>query len=153
MTEGILYYFTKPDLNRPIEEQYVAEIDGVKKSFVNQEDAILYLFDNGVNKFKRLTKELHEYKNPNNLPTYELWHIENRVGYVLHGHESYVNENNKIKKRKAYIWRFVGFGQSCFAKTEDKLKEKVKRLIQRYEKKPKEFGYNTYPYFTQYFRS
>lgn len=62
MSEGILFFFTKPDPFRPIEEKYVTEINSERKSFLHEDDAMLYLFDNGIKTFKRLTKETHEYK-------------------------------------------------------------------------------------------
>lgn len=152
MVEGVLFHFTKPDPNWPIEKKYVKKIDGKRKSFIHQNDAMLHLFDNGVRKFRRLTKEIREYKNISNLPVYQFWHIENRVGYVLYDYEPYIDDQDNFKKRRAFVWRFVGFGRSCFAKTKKKLAEKVRDLIHEYNNKPAELGYNTYPYFTRYYR-
>ena len=152
MAEGILYFLTKPDPHRPVEEQYVTEIKGKRKSFIHQDDAMLYLFDNGIKTFKRLTKEIHEYKDITKISAYEFMHIDNRVGYVLYGHEPYIDEDNNVKKRGAYVWRFIGFGRSCFAKTEDELRDKVLTLINRYNKDPENLGYNTYPYYTKHYR-
>ena len=90
MTIGLLFYFTKPDPLRPIEEKYVTDINGERNSFVKEQDAMLYLFDKGIRKFHRLTKELTEYKDSSKLPSYEFWHIDNRVGYVLYEYELYM---------------------------------------------------------------
>src|SRR5690625_4407788 len=117
MTVGLLFHFTKPDPLRPMEEKYVTDINGKRESFVKEQDAMLYLFDQGIRKFHHLTKELTEYKDSSKLPLYEFWHIENRVGYVLHEYELYVDENNEVKRRRAYSFRFIGFGRSCFAET------------------------------------
>lgn len=152
MSFGYLYYFTKFDPDRPIEEKYVTEINGERKSSVKQEDAMLYLFDNGITNFHRLTQELSEYKNPANLPVYEFWKIENRIGYVLNEYELYLNNDNEVKKRKAFSFRFIGFGRSCYAETKEELKEKVKNTINEYSNAPIEKGYKTYPYYTQYYR-
>lgn len=151
MTVGLLFYFTKPDPLRPIEEKYVTDINGERKSFVKEQDAMLYLFDQGIRKFHRLTKELTEYKDSSKLPSYEFWHIDNRVGYVLYEYELYM-EGDEVKRRKAYSWRFVGFGRPCFAPTKEELFLKVKSLIQEYKNEPAEKGYYTYPYYTQYYR-
>lgn len=152
MSYWILYFFTKPDPNRPVEEQYIAEIQGNRKSFINKDDALLYLFDNGIKKFKRLTKEVHEYKDITKIPTYEFMHVENRVGYVLYDYEAFIDENNNVKKRRAFVWRFIGVGRSCFAKTKEELEQKVISLIHDYNKKPEELGYKTYPYYTKHYR-
>lgn len=152
MNEGRLYFFNKPDPDRPIEEKYVTEIEGKRKSFMRQEDAMLYLFDNGVRKYQYLTKEAEEYVDITKVATYELWYIENRVGYVLYDYEQYVDENNEVKKRRAYVWRFVGFGRSCFAATKEELEEKVLSLIHHYNEDPKEHGHNTYPFYTRHYR-
>lgn len=77
MSKGILYFFTKPDPYRPIEEQYVTEINGERKSFIHQDDTMLYLFDNGIKTFRRLTKEIHEYKDITKVPIYEFMHVAN----------------------------------------------------------------------------
>lgn len=152
MNQGILFYFTKPSPNRPIDEQYVAEIKGERTSFVHQNDAMLYLFDNGVRKFRRLTKEVKGYKNIKNIPFFEFWHIQNRVGYLVHGYQRYIDENDKVKQKRAYVWSFVGFGRVCFAETKEELKSKVLERIEEYRKIPPVKGYNTYPYFTRYYR-
>lgn len=152
MTEGRLYFLNKPDPDRPIEEKYVIEIKDQRKSFIHQDDAMMFLFDNGIRNYKYLTKEVSEYKDITKVPTYEFWQIENRVGYVLYDFEVYVDENNEMKKRKAFVWRFVGFGRSCFAKTKNELKEKVLSLINHYSEDPEERGYNTYPFYTRYYR-
>src|SRR5699024_2582465 len=112
----------------------------------------LFLFDNGIKKLRRLTKELTEYKDYSKLPIYEFWQIENRVGYVLYEYEPYIDGSEKVKRRRAYSWRFIGFGRSCFAPTKDELKEKVKGLIHEYNNAPAERGLLTYPYYTQYYR-
>ncbi len=153
MSEGKLYYLTTPDPNRPIEEQFVVEIDdkGIKKSFVNQENAIIFLYKNGIKKYKYLTKPIAEYINPKMIKVYEIWQIENRIGYVLYDYEKYVDENNEVKKKRAYIWRFVGFGHSCFAQTKEELKEKVLMLIHEYQEDPEQRGYNTYPFYSRYY--
>lgn len=80
VTEGRLYFLNKLDPNRPIEEKYVTEINGNRESFINQDDALLFLFDNGIKNYKYLTKEVSEYKNLDNLLSYELWQLRNRVG-------------------------------------------------------------------------
>jgi hypothetical protein len=152
LAEGRLYFFNKPDPNRPVDENYVAEIDGKRKSFVRKEEAMLFLFDNGIRSYKNLTKEEKDYKNFAQVPTCEFWHIENRVGYVLNDYEQYVDENDEVQKRRAFVWRFVGFGRSCFAPTKEELEEKVQSLIQQYKEDPKEQGFNTYPYYTRYYR-
>lgn len=59
---------------------------------------MLYLFDNGIKQFNRLTKEIYEYKDPTKLPTYEFWHIKNRVGYVSYDYEPYIDKDNKVRK-------------------------------------------------------
>jgi DNA polymerase III subunit epsilon len=152
MSEGRLFFFNKPDPNRPIEDKYVTEIDCQRKSFMEKEAAMLYLFDNGVRTFKYLTKELLEYKDIKKLPTYEFWHLENRVGYVLYDFEPYVDDNGEVQKRKAFVWRFVGYGRSCFAETKEALKEKVLSLIQHYKADPEDCGHNIYPFYTKYHR-
>ncbi|MEH7249254.1 hypothetical protein V7114_21060 [Neobacillus niacini] len=123
------------------------------KSFINKEDAMIYLFDHGVRTFKYLTKALSEYKDYRKLPIYEFWHLDNRVGYILYDFEQYVDENDEIKKRKAYVWRFVGFGRSCFAPTRKELGAKVLNLILQYRADPEECGRNTYPFYTKYYRN
>jgi hypothetical protein len=51
---GRLFFLTTPDPGRPIEETYIAEIDIIgSKSFVTKEEALLFLFDNGVKTRKR----------------------------------------------------------------------------------------------------
>jgi hypothetical protein len=152
LIEGRLYFITKPDPDRPIELKYRTEFDETQKWFEKQEDALLFLFDNGVRKFQFLTKELSEYKSLKNLQTLELWHLENRVGYVLYDYQSYVDEKDEVKKRKAYIWRFVGYGRSCFAKTKEELNDKVLSLIHYYKEDQENCGHNTYPYYTRYYR-
>lgn len=152
MTIGLLFYFTKPDPLRPIEEKYVTDINGERNSFVKEQDAMLYLFDQGIRKFHRLTKELTEYKDSSKLPLYEFWHIENRVGYVLYENEFYL-EDDEVKRRKAYSWRFIGFGRPCFAQTKEELFIKVNSIIQEHKNAPTEKGYYTYPYYTQYYRN
>jgi len=152
MSKGLLFYFTNPDPLRPVEEKYVTEIDGERKSFLHQEDAMLYLFDNGITNFHRLTKELSEYKDSSKLPLYEFWQIQNGVGYVLHEYEQYMDENKEVKRRRAYSFRFIGFGRSCFAATKEDLQEIVKQLIHDYNEAPMEKGYLIYPYYTKYYR-
>ena len=153
MNEGRLYFLNTPDPNRPIEEKYITEIEGQRKSFVREEDALLYIFDNGVRTYKYLTKEALKYKDFNKLPTYEFWHIGNRVGYVLYHFEPYVDENNEVKKRKAFVWRFVGFGRSCFSQNREELKEKITKLINHYKEDPEERGFNIYPFYTKHYRN
>lgn len=152
MIDGRLYFFNKLDPNRPIDEKYVVEIDGERTSFVKEEDAYIYMFDQGVKTYQYLTKEASEYKNLKQVLVYEFWHLENRVGRVLYGDENYVDENGEIKKRKAYVWRFVGFGRSCFAPTKEELEEKVLEHIKEYQADPEDRGFNTYPYYTRYNR-
>lgn len=152
MSEGILYFFTKPDPHRPIEEKYITEINGERQSFIHEDNAMLYLFDNGIKAFKKLTKETYEYKNIAQIPAFEFMHVENRIGYVLYGHEPYVDESGNIKKRRAFVWRFIGFGRSCFAVTKEELKESVLALINQYNNAPEELGYKTYPYYTKHYR-
>lgn len=152
LKEGRLYFLNTPDPNRPVELKYLAEFAENQKWFEKQEDALIYLFDNGVNVYKYLTKELEKYKNLNNLLTYELWHLENRVGYVTYGDEQYYDENNELKKRKSFIWRFIGHGRSCFAETQEELKVKVLSHTNYYKEDPEDQGYNTYPYYTKYYR-
>lgn len=152
MKEGRLYFINTPDPNRSVELKYLSEFSENKKWFENQEDALIYLFDNGIRKYTYLTKELSKYKSSENLLTYELWHLENRVGYVTYGDEQYYDENKQLKKRKSYIWRFIGHGRSCFAETQEELKDKVLSLIHHYKEDPEACGYNTYPYYTRYYR-
>lgn len=152
LKEGKLYFINTPDPNRPVEFKFLAEFEKNQKWFEKQEDALIFLFDNGVNTYKYLTKELNKYKNLNNLLTYELWHLENRVGYVTYGDELYYDENREIKKRKSYIWRFIGHGRSCFAETQEELRNKVLTHIHHYKVDHEERGYNTYPFYTKYYR-
>lgn len=140
MLDGRLYFFNKPDLDRPIDEKYVVEINGKRKSFVKEEDALIYMFDLGVKTYQSLTKEVSEYKNIKQVPIYEFWHIENRVGRILYDYEFFVDESGETQKRKAYIWRFVGFGRSCFAPTKEELKELVLTEILEYKKDSGERG-------------
>jgi len=65
--------------------------------------------------------------------TYELVQIENRVGTLLYDYEHYVDENNNVKKCKSFVWRFVGFGRSCFAPTKEELIELVRKQIHEYQ--------------------
>ena len=153
MKVGYLFYFSKPDPLRPIGENYVTEINGERKSFAKEHDAMIYLFDKGIRKFHRLTKELNDYKDPSKLPLYEFWHIENRVGYVAYEYELYVDENDEIKRRRAYSFRFVGYGRPCFAETKEELEVKVRKLIREYNNAPEEKGYKKYPYYTKYYRN
>lgn len=152
MTEGKLYFLNKSDPNRPIELKYLAEFDDTQKWFEKEEDALIFLFDNGVRKYRYLTKELLDYKNLKGIQTFELWHLENRVGYVSYGYDSYYDKNDKMLQKRAYIWRFIGFGRSCFAETPEELKYKVICLINHYNEDPEECGHNTYPFYTQYYR-
>ncbi|MDX5476381.1 MAG: hypothetical protein LPK00_12675 [Bacillaceae bacterium] len=152
MHKGTLYFFTKPDPNRPIENKYVTEINGDRNSFMNKDDAFLYLFVNGVKEFKYLTKELDEYKNTDKTISYEFMHIENRVGYVIYDFEPFIDENNKMQKRKAYVWRFIGFGRSCFAISKDELKRKVINLLEQYKLEGETKGYYKYPFYTRHYR-
>lgn len=100
LKEGKVYFINTPNPNRPIELKYLAEVDDdTLEWFEKQEDALIFLFDNGVRKYKYLTKELSEYKSLKNLQTYELWHIGNRVGYVSYDYERYVDHNNEIQKK------------------------------------------------------
>lgn len=147
MSYGTLYFFTKPDPHRPIEEQYVAEIGNDRTSFVDESDAMLYMFDNGIKTFKKLTKEANTYKDLTKIPTYEFHQIEHRVGYVTYGHEPYVDENDTVKRRRSFVWRFIGFGYPCFAKTKEELKVVVSKLITEHNNAPTKLGYNTYPYY------
>jgi hypothetical protein len=78
MTDGILNFLNTPDPIRPIEEKYIAEVNGLTKSFINKEDAMIFLFDHGVRTFKYLTKAISEYKDYRKLPTFEFWHLDNR---------------------------------------------------------------------------
>lgn len=151
MSEGLLFFFSKPVSYRPIEEKYVTEINGDRKSFIHEHDAMLYLFENGIRKFKRLTKEVDEYADITNLNTYEFWQMDHRIGYVLYGYEPYYDENGDVKKRRAYIWRFVGFGRSCFAPTIEELKDKVLKVIHNHKQDPEKRGFNKYPYYTKYY--
>ncbi|MCM3667910.1 hypothetical protein M3181_02700 [Mesobacillus maritimus] len=80
MTEGKLFFFNKPDPPRPIENKYVTEINGLRKSFMRKEEALLHLFDNGISSYKFFTKEEKDYVNILKVPKYEFWQIENRVG-------------------------------------------------------------------------
>lgn len=152
MKEGKLYFLNTPDPNRPIENKYIVEFDEIEKSFDKQEDALIFLFDNGIRKYQFLTKKLNEYKSLKNIKRYESWQLENRVGYVTQDYEWYTDEKNELKKRKAYVWRFVGYGRSCFAKTKEELKNKVLSLIHYYREDPDKCGHNTYPFYTRYYR-
>lgn len=156
LTEGKLYFLNKPNPNRPIEDKYIAEIEGQRKAFEKEEAVMLFLFDNGVRTYKYLTKEDLEYKDLKkhlkNSPTYEFWKIENRVGYVSYSFELYVDGNGEVKQRKAFVWRFIGFGRSCFAQRQEELKEKVTELIKYYKEDPEKRGFNTYPFYTKHYR-
>jgi hypothetical protein len=152
LSEGILYFFNQVDPNRPVDEKYVTEIEGKRKGFVHKEDAMLYLFDNGIKTFKYLTKEASYYRDISKTPTYEFWQLQNRVGYVLYDFEPYLDEEGKVKRKRAYVWRFVGFGRSCFAKTKEELKEMVINLINTYKRDPNNFGYNAYPFYIKFNR-
>lgn len=153
MSEGKLYFLNKPDHNRPIELKYLVELNEIQMWFEKEEDAQIFLFDNGVRKYKYLTKELSEYKKGlKNLQTFELWHLENRVGYVTYGFNNYYDENDKPQQKRAYIWRFIGYGRSCFAETHEELKDKVLSLINHYNEDPEECGHNIYPYYSRYYR-
>lgn len=110
------------------------------------------MFDKGVRTFNFYTKEISEYKKLDNILRYEIWQIEDRIGYVLYDYEPYVDVQGNFKKRKAYVWRFVGFGRSCFAPTREELKEKVKEQIQYQKEDPKGFGLSTHPCYTKYYR-
>lgn len=147
-----LYFLIKPDPNHPIEQRYMVELNETRKSFYNKEDALLYLFDNGIRTFQYLTKELAEYKNVDKQPLYEFWHLENRVGYVLYDYEQYPDENGQLRKRKAFVWRFVGFGRSCFAETREELRLKVLSLINEYREDNEGRGFNIYPAYTKHYR-
>lgn len=153
LVDGKLFYFTKPDINRPVEEQYVIEINDARKSFVHKEDAMLYLFDKGVKTFYRLTKELTEYANIKQLLIFEFHQIENRIGYVVRDYLPQLNEDNEVKNIRVYIWRFVGFGRSCIADSMEELMEMVPQTIHEYNNQPEERGYNSYPFYTRYYRN
>lgn len=153
LNEVRMYFLNTTAPDRPIEEKYITEILGERKSFLQEEDALLYLFDRDFKTFKYLTKEAIKYKDLKNLPTYEFWHIGNRVGYLLYDYQPYINENNEVKKRKAFVWRFVGFGQSCFAQNREELKGKIMTLIDYYKEDPENRGFNIYPYYTKHFRT
>ena len=153
LIEGRIYYLNTPDPYRPLEEKYIAEVDGHRKSFALEEDALLYIYDSGVRTFKYLTKDALKYMNLNKLPTYEFWHIENRVGYVLNDFQLYIDENNEVKKKRAFVWRFVGFGRSCFADNQEELRRKVNKWIKHYQEDPVNYGYNNYPYYTKCYRN
>ncbi|MBU9721961.1 MULTISPECIES: hypothetical protein [Bacillaceae] len=153
--EGKLYFLNYVELGRPIDENYVAEIDDVpnsRKSFGDKADALLYLNDNGVKTYKYLTKEASEYKSLKNLLDFEFWRIKHRVGYVSYHYEFYEGQNGEVKKRRAYVFRFVGFGRSCFAETKEELTEIVLEIIAEHLADPRERGLNTFPYFTKYYR-
>jgi hypothetical protein len=150
--EGRLYFFNKPDPNRPIELKYLAEFGETQKWFEKEEDAKLFLFDNGIRKYQYLTKKLSEYTSLKNLQTFELWHIKNRVGYVTNGYQKYYDVNNNVQQKRAIIWRFIGYGRSCFAETQEELKDKVLSLINFYNDDLEECDHNTYPFFTRYHR-
>ncbi len=153
--DGVFYFFNYIEPGRPVEENSVVEIEGVlnnRKSFLREDDALIYLFDSGAKTYKYLTKEIGKYKNTKNLFTYEFWHINNRVGYVKHDYEHYVDENGTVQKKRAFVFRFVGFGRRCFAETKEELKDKVLAVITEYNTDRKQRGYNTYPYYTRYYR-
>lgn len=152
MKEGKLYFFDYPDPHRPIECKYVTSIDGINNYHVKKEDALLYFFDKGVTTYQFLTKKEENYKKNAKIMTYELVQIENRVGTLLYDYEHYVDENNNVKKRKAFVWRFVGFGRSCFAPTKEELIDLVRKQIHEYQNDSDGRGYNTYPYYTRHFR-
>lgn len=152
MKEAKLYFFDFPDPDRPLECKYITNIDGKRKYFEKKEDALMYLFDNGVTTYQFLTKKEENYKKNAKILSYELLQIENRVGYVIYDYQPYVDENNTVKKRKAYVWRFIGFGRSCFAPTKEELLEQVKTQIKEYREDKDNRGYNTYPYYKKYFR-
>jgi len=150
---GNLYYLSKPQSNIPREDRYLAEVNrDIRKSFIYEEDALLFLFDNGIRYFQRFTKDILEYKNTKNIPTYELCHLNNRVGYITYGNQPYINETGKVEKRKAYIWRFIGYGRSCFAPTREELEGKVTSLIQQYKEDGEGKGFNIYPFYTRHCR-
>lgn len=148
-----LFYFSKPSPSRPAENKYVVEIEGMdSKSFSDKNVAILFMFDKGVNSYKYYTKEISAYKNLKQVPTIEIWQVGHRIGTVTYGDEFYTDENNEVKKRKSFVWRFVGFGKPCFAPTTEELREKVWETINRHLLDPDERGLNKYPYFTQFYR-
>lgn len=150
---GRLFFLNKPVPHRPAEEKYVVEIEGMeRKSFVEKNDAILFMYDNGITSYQYFTKEVAEYINIKQIPFYELWRIEHRVGFVLYDFEYYTDENNATKKRKSYVWRFVGYGKPCFAPNKESLKEKVQEVVMRHLEDPDKRGLNEYPYFTKCYR-
>ncbi|MCM3667911.1 exonuclease domain-containing protein [Mesobacillus maritimus] len=71
----------------------------------------------------------------------------------MYDYEPYVDGKNEVKKRRAYVWRFVGFGRSCFAPSKEELKKKVQELIDGYKEDSEGYGYNAYPYYTRYYRN
>ncbi|NLP50247.1 hypothetical protein [Bacillus sp. RO1] len=153
MKEAKLYFFDYPDPNRPIECKYITSIDGINNYHEKKEDALLYLFDKGVTAYQFLTKKEENYKKNAKILTYELLQIENRVGYLIYDFQPYVDENDTVKKRKAFVWRFIGFGRSCFAPTKEEIVELVKKQIEEYQNDTDNRGYNTYPYYTRHFRA
>lgn len=73
----------------------------VSVEFHLREDALIFLFDNGVKEYQFLTKKLLDYKSLRNIQTYQLWHLENQVGYVIHGLENYVDKNGRSDTKKS----------------------------------------------------
>lgn len=129
------------------------EIEGIEtKSFINKDEALLYLFDNGVKTYQYYTKLISEYTNTKQIPIYELWHIGNRIGYVLDDYEPYIDESNAVQYRKSFVWRFVGYGMPCFAADKETLAENVLKLIDYHKNDPEDRGLNEYPYFTKCYR-
>jgi hypothetical protein len=151
LKEGKLYFLNTPDPNRPIENKYVVEFDDIEKSFEKEQDALIFMFDNGVTNYQFLSKKLSKYKSLKNIQRFEFWHLENRVGYVSYDYERYYDENDKMQKRRAYVWRFIGYGRSQFAETREELEDKVLSLIHYYKEDPAECGHNIYPYYTRYY--
>lgn len=150
---GRLFFFDKQLPNVPIDEKYIVEIEGMnRESFLKIEDAMLFLFDHGVRQYQYLTKEIHEYKNKKAIKTYELCQIKNRIGYVIYDDETYIDTDGKVKKRKAFVWRFIGHGRPCFAPTKEELLEKVMAVINLHKEDPENRGFNTYPYYTRHYR-
>lgn len=152
MKEGILHFINTPDPNRPVELKYLVEYEETQKWFEEQSDALIFLFDSGITKYRYLTKLALEYKRLKNTKHYELWQIGNRVGYVTYDFKKYLDEDGNVKKNPAYVWRFVGHGRPCFEETQEELRDKVLSLIQSYKEDPDDRGFNIYPYYTKYYR-
>ena len=145
------------DNNIAIENKYAIYSDGNNaKYFTEQDDAIIYAFDERYNHISLLSKPIKDYKIDKNgepvLPKpQELLQIGNRVGRVYHDFLDF-EKNGASVREKQHIWRFVGHGYPCWADTKDELMTKVRLAVETFMIDAEKRGYNTYPYYTRYYR-